>query len=511
MNTLIVNSTFKDWYKDNIQDTFFKYTLQHVINNSFIIKVPIQESFESLLSFSSTYREHCMNKYKVYGDKFEVISALYENMFTTYDNSSLSKYEDIYKFINDYNNSFGKPKLVVTKNQVKNEFINYICKSQNTYFAILKFIRICKIKMSKPYNTDDLYMEPIKNPCYIFHINKLYQFSKTDIINLFYNALVSSNYEFHSSPNFIKNPYINIKFTYNILVQLYIHYKNHTNIYNNVIESFFKSNFKLKDFISDNDTMLTILNIKRFLNNSNSNSNAFNRYLKEMINYCNNNIFKKPKGLAYSDIFPKEILFQAYKPYLYLYLLFKYCSDQSKSYESFTKFKKKIIRFNKYSPKFGRSIIHLPNKTINNNYILPFKCKIPNEKYFTYETKYINFNNNNFTEEFIPPVVARTLKRKTRDDDQDDSSDSNSDTETLDTIDNGSNYDDLSEQDPALEQNSQSEDEEFHFRNIINSIIEADPVTLHRFNNSILATSGSISENYQIDQQEVNINIIQED
>ena len=41
--------------------------------------------------------------------------------------------------------------------------------------------------------------------------------------------------------------------------------------------------------------------------------------------------------------------------------------------------------------------------------------------------------------------------------------------------------------------------------------IEADPVTLHRFNNSILATSGNISENYQINQDEVNINIIQED
>jgi len=173
--------------------------------------------------------------------------------------------------------------------------------------------------------------------------------------------------------------------------------------------------------------------------------------------------------------------------------------------------KKKIIRFNKYSPKFGRSIIHLPNKSINKNYILPFKCKMPDEKYFTYETRYINFNNNNFTEEFVPPVVARSLKRKTRD--YNDSSDSNSDTESVDTIDNGTNDDDddLSEQDPALEQNSQSEDEEFHFRHIINSIIEADPVTLHRFNNSILATSGNISENYQINQDEVNINIIQED
>lgn len=509
MNDLLVNETYKEWYKDNIKDTFFKYVLQHIIAPKFIIKVPIYESFSSLLSFTTSYREHFYNNFIIYGDNYQAIAYLYENMLTNYDNSSFSKYENICKFLY-HERTFGFINGPPIKNEVKNIFLNYINKSQKTYFSILKFIRICKIKMSKPYNTDDLFMDNINNPCHIFHINKLYNFSKSDIINLFYNALISSNYQFHSSPKVIKNPYTNIKFTYNILVQMYIHYKYYTNIYNNVIEAFFKANFKLKGFISDNDTLLTELNIKRFLNNNNSNPVEIHKFLKEMIEYSNKHIFKKNNALPYCKLFPKHILFNAYKPYLYQYLIYKYSSENTKSYDAFTVFKKKIVRFQKNSPKFGRSILHLPNKT--KHYILPFKSKIPDEKYYTYETKFINYYNNNYTEEHCDPVTAKTLKRKYNNYDSDNESVSSEERYDSDTDTDNSNEAIINENNIIDNTEQNSDFTITNFDNDISNII-SNIFTLDNQEELVIPfrINGNISENFQINQTDVNYNIIQND
>ena len=95
MNTLLINESYDEWWKDNICETFYKYTLQHVINKNFIIKVPVYESFTSLLSFTTTYREHFNNKTKIYGDNYQAIMHIYDDILTTYDNSSSIKYENI--------------------------------------------------------------------------------------------------------------------------------------------------------------------------------------------------------------------------------------------------------------------------------------------------------------------------------------------------------------------------------------------------------------------------------
>lgn len=497
MNDLLINETYKYWYKDDIKYTFFKYILQHLIDKNFIIKVPIQESFTSLLSFTTTYREHFYNKKKFYGTKFETVMIIYDTMLTCYNNDSTTKYDNIYKILED-KNAFGLDNKPCIKQDVKSMFMNYIYKAQNTYFAMLKFIKICKIKCCKPFNSEDLFMENIEKPCYIFHLNKLYLFSKSDINHLFYNSLISSNYEFHSSPKMIKNPYINIKFTYNILIQLYFHYKFNSISYNNVIETFFKANFKLNKFVSDNDTMITELNIKRYLNNSNGNDNEIIVFLKEMINYANKNIItKRQESLSFCKLFPIKIYINTYKPYLMQYLLFRYCSDSSKSYDSFNVFKKKIIRFHKNSPKFGRSILHLPNK--KRSIILPFKTKIPNEKYFTYETKHINYYNNDYTEETCEPILAKNiLKRKYDDDDDDSLSSEISDSDTESNENNESN-----------ESNEIITNISNDLTNIITSILdeEANP---RRFVMPI-DINYNISENILIDQNEININIDQVD
>ena len=513
MNTLLINESYDEWWKDNITETFYKYTLQHVINKNFIIKVPVYESFTSLLSFTTTYREHFNNKTKIYGDNYQAIMHIYDDILTTYDNSSSIKYENINKFLRD-KNSFGQPNYPVIKQEVKNLFMNYICKSQKVYFAILKFIKICKIKYSKPYNIDDLCLEKIKNPCYIFHINKLYLFSKNDIINLFYNSLISSNHEFHSSPKIIKNPYINIKFNYNMLVQLYFYYKYNTISYNNVIEAFFKCDFKLKQFIADNDTMITELNIKRFLNNSNTNMKQISKFLKQMIDYTNANIIKKKdQSLSYCKLFPEKIYYQAYKPYLFQYLLFRYCSDQSKSYDSYSIFKKKIIRFHKYSPKFGRSILHLP--TNRRSYTLPFITKQPKEKYFTYETKHINYYNNNYTEEHCEPVLARNvLKRKNRDDEIENNyydSETESDTDSVETPNNYTDPDQTFDSDNYDHINDTLSN--MLISNILNREITLNRDTYTNDTEVIIPVhiDANISENIQIDQDDVNVNIIQND
>ena len=492
MNTLLVNESYKEWWKDNINETFFKYTLQHVINNKFIIKLPQYESFTSLLSFTTTYREHLNNEIKMYSDNYEAKMIVYDIMLSNYDNTSYTKYETICKFLTDDYNTFGKRNHFHFKDNIVNIFMNYINKSQNVYFAMIKFIKICKIKYCKSYNNEDLCMDKIINPCYIFHMNKLYLFSKTDIICLFYNSLISSNHEFHSSPKFIKNPYINIKFTYSMLAQLYFHYKYNSISYNNVIEAFFKSNFNLKEFISNNDTMITELNIKRFLDNYNTNMNAIIKFLKQMIKYTNENIVKKSAQLSYCKLFPEKIYYQAYKPYLLHYLLFRFCSDQSKSHDSYNIFKKKIIRFNKYSPKFGRSILHLPNNK-SSRLKLNFKSKIPNEKYFTYETKYINYYNNNYTEESVEPVLASgLLKRKKQEEQQEYDDDSSS----------------VSDTDEEEYFNSQNQE----IGDIIQRIIETDFATRNRFINNIpVRFNDNISENLQIDQTYQNIDIDQND
>ena len=113
-----------------------------------------------------------------------------------------------------------------------------------------------------------------------------------------------------------------------------------------------------------------------------------------MIKYTNKQILKNGDNIIYCKFFPKKVYINAFKPYLYNYLMFKNNNDQTISFDCWTKFKTKICRFHRKSPLFGRQIMRINNKKNTYNYF----NNLPNtKKYYDYYTTHINYYNNEIT------------------------------------------------------------------------------------------------------------------
>jgi hypothetical protein len=358
------------------------------VHNKFIVKLPNREDFGDYLRFTQTVYNNIYSKYLDKDHRYAV-TLLYDKLVLQHDLCSNLKLSSFYEV---YSNSC---LFQLYNYKVQQYFTFYFNKIQNAYFALTHFVNICKRKINTPFNEQDLIMDNINinNSCPIFHHNKLYLFSKKDIYSMFYNSLVSSSYEFYSSPKYIKNPYTNLDFSYHHLVQLYFFYKNNSYSFSSIIESFFNCNFKINKFVTNNDTLLTKLNINRFLNNDSLNSEKIIYHIKEMIKYTNKQILKNGNRIIYCKYFPKKIYIKAFKPYLYNYLMFKNNNDQTISFDCWTKFKSKICRFNRKSPMFGRQVVRIKN----NNLPLIFTNLPSGKKYYDYYTSHINYYNNEIT------------------------------------------------------------------------------------------------------------------
>ena len=378
----------------NYKQTLFQYIIQYALNNNKnqIHKIPNPNYFSEYVEFSLITQQTvfqkilCQNK-----------SNAYQTMYMLITQNDLCTHTKFHAYNSTINNIF--------KNK-NHEYIilfkNYFYLCQKIYHNLIKFFNICKIKMKKSRNQYDLQdnIININNSLPLIHNNELYCFSKNDIIKLFYNSLINSNYEFNNDPCRIKNPYTNIHFELSHLYNMFFYIKHNTicNIHP-IIRNFYNCNFNIPKFVINFENDITELNIKRFINNGQD--YEIYKYVRHMIFQFNDDIAKKQNlsQILLFKHFPINAYNEIFKPYLVYYLNWKTLTCTTKSFNNWVLFKNKMTRFSKKTPTFGRILISLNRNNKQNNFTRYNNSRLykKNNRIFriSYNLEYINFNNNN--------------------------------------------------------------------------------------------------------------------
>ena len=190
-------------------------------------------------------------------------------------------------------------------------------KTQKTYYTLLKFVNLCKIKRMSVKVNSDLLLNEIslndKNTVCIYQDSGLYYFSVRDLINICNSALIFSC-DFFAEPYIPKNPYTNIPFTKGILLKIYDSIRYSTYKIPLLLELFYRQQFNIELFLLKYELIIRDECIDHFMKIGD---------IDEKCDYIDDILSMKyyHRHLVIDDDFPKDILVKAFEPILYNYLL----------------------------------------------------------------------------------------------------------------------------------------------------------------------------------------------
>ena len=350
-----------------------------------IYEIPDLSDFNNYLNFDLLIRKNILNN--LYDDNYNVQIFFYDLLKIRYICNSL-KLSELYRYLN---NPFKGNKDGIVNKKILYHFSNI----QKIYFALVRFSYRCKIKIAKHVNDHDLLFNDYNsNDCFkLIQHDKIYTFSKTDIYNLFNNSIFNHDLLFFSSPKQLKNPYTQEKISKTELYNMYFFLKDNILLKNTyIIDTFFKFNFNLSSFTNNNDSILTSINIQKFIKNQPLNTLYF--HIRKMIKFINTDIFHRDKKyISFDNRFPKKLYCNVFKPYLYYYLNYIHNSDNTVRHKCNIQLHKKIKRFYNNTPRFGR-VINICQKTGIFNKTNNMKFKTTRKYVHKYFTDYIDFNKN---------------------------------------------------------------------------------------------------------------------
>ena len=247
--------------------------------------------------------------------------------------------------------------------EMKEHFLSTFCKIQQTYSAFSRLYRIWKLKYGKFVVTTDLGMNELslknKNVMCILHDNKNYLFSIRDLINLIETALLN-HYCFFSLPLSVKNPYNNLYFNKSTLYNIYYFVRFNTDLYPELLFHFFNTNFNITIFGRKYEYLLREISVEKHVKNTDT--DTLYSDVKDMIHLVL--IRNKYKITIHKD-FPKKKLVEIMRPYLHLWYSSYYSLITIKQQSSMKRLVRKLIKFVKFNPQFGRRYIKLDTKYVN--------------------------------------------------------------------------------------------------------------------------------------------------
>lgn len=247
--------------------------------------------------------------------------------------------------------------------EMKEHFLSTFCKIQQTYFAFSRLCRIWKLKYGKFVVTADLGMNELslenKNVMCILHDNKNYLFSIRDLITLIETSLLN-NYCFFSLPLAVKNPYNNIPFNKSTLYNIYYFIRFNTDLYPELLFHFFNANFNIAIFGRKYEYLLREISVDKYVKNTDTDS--LHGDVKDMIHLVL--IRNKYKITIHKD-FPKPKLVEIMRPYLQLWYSAFYSLIPIKQQSSMKRLVRKLIKFIKFNPQFGRRYVKIDTKYVN--------------------------------------------------------------------------------------------------------------------------------------------------
>ena len=259
---------------------------------------------------------------------------------------------------------------------MKEKALSIFSIAQRTYFALVKFVKICKHKLCSVYNNTDILMNPIirGRPLVIeiYQNNKIYLFTRPDIINIM-NAGLSHSPNFFSEPLTIKNPYNNMVFRKSDLYNFYFFLRSGLFIISDLIQQFFLSNFDIYHFKKNNEYIIREYYITNYVENTPTDSLILDiKYMLDTMNIS--------KKIHIHCDFPKDTLIQVMRPYLLLYYKSIYSIDIYKRNACSHELLIRLVKFINFNPRFGRTTILLKPKFRTEVKGLAFKKYKPSYK-----------------------------------------------------------------------------------------------------------------------------------
>jgi hypothetical protein len=236
---------------------------------------------------------------------------------------------------------------------VNNDFIDLFRDVQKHYIAFAKFANIWRHKCSPVQIDHDLYMTPLnrtnRNVYSLLQQGKIYLFTAPNLVDIICTAL-SNAPNFFVEPLVIKNPYNNVPLNKSDLYNVYFFLKQSPIIMPVLFHNYFLVDFDLRKFRDENENVIKHISFKSYVRNASATSlhlsvvQMLKRYKKEIV--------------IHKD-FPKETLINILRPYLLLYYIVEYSSEEYRIGDAEYLLKYKLKRLYEHNPAFGRKIVKL--------------------------------------------------------------------------------------------------------------------------------------------------------
>jgi hypothetical protein len=233
------------------------------------------------------------------------------------------------------------------------DFIDLFRDVQKHYFAFARFANIWKYKRSSVQIDHDLYMTPLnrtnRNVFELLQHSKIYLFTSANLVNSICTSL-SNCPDFFVDPLVIKNPYNNIPLNKSDLYNIYFFLKHSPIIMPILFHNYFLTDFDLHKFSMENENIIKHMAFKSYIRNASISA----LYISSI-----NMLKKYNKKIVIHKDFPKEILVNIMRPYLLLYYVIEYSSEEYRIIDAELLLKYKLKKLYKHNVAFGRKIIKL--------------------------------------------------------------------------------------------------------------------------------------------------------
>lgn len=241
-------------------------------------------------------------------------------------------------------------------NETKHGWLMVFCKIQKHYMALNRFAYLWKIKHATVVTETDLYLNPIdpskKTVIVLYQSEKIFYFTVKDMMAIVQNAVTKCDSDFEIDSEMPCNPFNKEKFTichmYNIYLQM--RYKLVTTI-PEIFDKWFRLNFSLDKIISVHSVLLQKYAVKKFIWNVDESKQYYINDIHEMFA----EYLVTSKQITIKEGFPKNILVEKTRSYMYIYYLLKYVPFDDMQYNYYENILNcALLDFSKTHPGFGR-------------------------------------------------------------------------------------------------------------------------------------------------------------
>ena len=231
-------------------------------------------------------------------------------------------------------------------------------RSQRAYYALGKFVRICRVKCARPRNHQSLMLEDISeggaDTYTMIHCGAKYVFRVNELRNSIMSCIANTD-EFFPEPRQVNNPYNNLPLSNCALYNFYFFLKTRNYGIPALLHGFFLSAFDEKKFVLDYEILIRDKAIEEYV-------------LHESVVVLYSLVFRmlvhhnRIHGLTSNSIqiakgFPVKKLVEAMRPYLRLFLFtLYYVHDLPKQHTYADDLWEKLAKFSSVCPNFGERI-----------------------------------------------------------------------------------------------------------------------------------------------------------